>query len=230
MTLLVAGVTWEWSRPEGQWVRSGVEQFSKTAIGAAREVVRTARYEIGVAKWELGLSKQAPDTLPAPTTSKPAAGREAGPDGTVSAGPLPQPQPIAGVSAPQPPPADPSRAAEIAPSQPVGRDPGAGAQAGQLAATATAVYTAADPQVVPPVLIRPSRPVKPPAGVGAIDVAEVEIVISITGEVESVRLLSPWNGPQPAMLLSAIKAWAFQPATRGGQAVRYRQRLQVSTR
>jgi hypothetical protein len=42
-----------------------------------------------------------------------------------------------------------------------------------------------------------------------------------------VKLVSPGTGPRPAMMLSAVKAWRFQPATRGGQPVPYRLRLRL---
>jgi hypothetical protein len=96
-----------------------------------------------------------------------------------------------------------------------------------LVETATTVYSAADPLVVPPQLIRPSRSTTPPVGVRIAGLAEVELVISTTGEVESVKLLSAGTGPQPGMMLSAVKSWIFQPATRGGHPVKYRHRMRL---
>ena len=54
-------------------------------------------------------------------------------------------------------------------------------------------------------------------------VAMVEVTISERGEVEKARLISAPNSIHGAMLLSVIKAWQFTPATKDGQAVRYRQ-------
>ena len=54
-------------------------------------------------------------------------------------------------------------------------------------------------------------------------VGMVEVTISERGEVEKARLLSVPNSIYGAMLLSVIKAWQFTPATKDGQAVRYRQ-------
>ena len=56
---------------------------------------------------------------------------------------------------------------------------------------------------------------------------EVEILVSAAGEVETVKLLSPGVGPGSAMMLSAVKTWIFQPATRAGQPVRYRCRVRL---
>ena len=54
-------------------------------------------------------------------------------------------------------------------------------------------------------------------------VAMIEVTISERGEVEKARLISAPNSIHGAMLLSVIKAWQFTPATKDGQAVRYRQ-------
>ncbi len=54
-------------------------------------------------------------------------------------------------------------------------------------------------------------------------VGMVEVTISERGEVEKARLLSVPNSIHGAMLLSVIKTWQFTPATKDGQAVRYRQ-------
>jgi outer membrane biosynthesis protein TonB len=57
---------------------------------------------------------------------------------------------------------------------------------------------------------------------------EVELVVSPTGEVESVRLVTETAGVIPKMMLSAIKTWHFQPATRDGRPVRYRLRMHLT--
>ena len=75
--------------------------------------------------------------------------------------------------------------------------------------------------VVPPELVRPLAPKEPPPGARLEDFAEVEILVSATGEVERVKLLSPGTGSRPQMMLSAVKTWIFKPAMRGGQPVRY---------
>ena len=60
------------------------------------------------------------------------------------------------------------------------------------------------------------------------DVGLVEVVISETGEVERVKLISAPANVHESMLLSAIKAWHFVPAEKDGQAVRYRQVMPIT--
>jgi len=63
---------------------------------------------------------------------------------------------------------------------------------------------------------------------GVEKVGLVEVVISETGEVEQVKLLAAPQDVHESMLLSAIKAWHFEPAVKDGQAVRYRQIIPIS--
>ena len=55
----------------------------------------------------------------------------------------------------------------------------------------------------------------------------VEVVISEYGKVEKARLISNPSNVLDSMLLSAVKAWQFTPATRYEQAVRYRQVMPI---
>jgi outer membrane biosynthesis protein TonB len=89
---------------------------------------------------------------------------------------------------------------------------------------ATTIYSAADADVQPPVMMYPSLPptvfVARNADVTVIN--RMELVIAPDGTVERVRLV---NGPTrmpDMMLLSGAKLWKFSPATRNGEAVRYR--------
>ena len=84
------------------------------------------------------------------------------------------------------------------------------------------VYSAADADVVRPALVHPRLPSTPRPGVRAEDLPQVEVVVSPEGEVESVKLVTPQAGVKPGMMLMALKAWRFSPATRGGRPVRYR--------
>jgi len=92
----------------------------------------------------------------------------------------------------------------------------------------TTVYSNVDPEVVPPALVRSRLPSDPPKGVRSDALPEVEIVVSSSGEVESVKLVTEQAGVGPAMMLSAIKAWRFRPATRDGEPVRYRLRMRLT--
>jgi hypothetical protein len=92
----------------------------------------------------------------------------------------------------------------------------------------TRVYSSVDPDVVPPSVVRSRLPSSPPLGIRTEALPEVEVVVSSAGEVESVKLLTQQAGVGPSMMLSAIKAWRFQPATRDGEPVRYRLRLRLT--
>ena len=88
--------------------------------------------------------------------------------------------------------------------------------------SASNIYSASDPSVVPAVMVRPYlASVASEGGSG-----ELEIVISETGAVERVRLISTHHF-QARMLVAAAKAWQFQPALKDGRAVKYRLRVLV---
>jgi hypothetical protein len=94
----------------------------------------------------------------------------------------------------------------------------------------TRVYSNVDPEVVPPELVRSRLPSDPPKGMRSDALPEVELVVSSSGEVESVKLVTEQAGVGPSMMLSAIKAWRFRPATRDGEPVRYRLRMRLTNR
>ena len=50
----------------------------------------------------------------------------------------------------------------------------------------------------------------------------VEVVVSVSGAVESAKFVTRPLNVHEAMLLSAVKAWRFRPAMKNGQAIRYR--------
>jgi hypothetical protein len=122
------------------------------------------------------------------------------------------------------------------PRRPAGRTlkpPSAGHGVGARAAASpalpdTTVYSTVDTEVVPAALLRARLPLNSRSGVRPEDLPEVELVVSPTGEVETVKLVTPTAGVLPAMMLSAIKAWRFEPATLDGQPVRYRLRMRLT--
>jgi hypothetical protein len=86
-----------------------------------------------------------------------------------------------------------------------------------------ATYTAADTDVIPPVAVYPKLPSLDPS---LPDVAAFEIVVSSSGNVESVKAndspASVGQAMQMTSILSAAKSWRFRPAWRAGHSVRYR--------
>jgi hypothetical protein len=90
------------------------------------------------------------------------------------------------------------------------------------------IFQAGDLRVTPAILIRPNLPANPPPEVPEEQIGTLEFVLTETGAVERVRLVSPANRYQERMLVAAAKTWQFQPATRDGRPVRYRTRLRLT--
>jgi hypothetical protein len=82
--------------------------------------------------------------------------------------------------------------------------------------------------VEPAELVRPHLPSRPPHTVPAEHVGVLELVVSQTGDVDHVRLISPGNRYQDRMIVAAAKAWRFRPATKDGTPVRSRTRVRVT--
>jgi TonB family protein len=91
-----------------------------------------------------------------------------------------------------------------------------------------AVYTAEAEDVEPAVLMRPHLPSRPPADATPEEIGILEIIVSATGAVEQVRLISTTTRYQDRMIVAAAKAWQFEPATKDGQPVRYRTRIRIT--
>ncbi|NOT25189.1 MAG: hypothetical protein HOP16_03705 [Acidobacteria bacterium] len=86
------------------------------------------------------------------------------------------------------------------------------------------VFSRSDPDVVPPVFLSLQLPGQVMGGVRP-EMNTIELVVSETGTVERVRLLSTPRRMADMMLLSGAKNWEFKPALKDGQAVRYRLEL-----
>jgi hypothetical protein len=88
-------------------------------------------------------------------------------------------------------------------------------------AIALAIYSSKDAEVEPPLLLYPQIPTNLMlAGENRLNI--MELLISETGAVEQVRLVAGPSRLPDVMLLSGAKAWRFKPASREGEAVRYR--------
>jgi tetratricopeptide (TPR) repeat protein len=117
--------------------------------------------------------------------------------------------------------------------------------AGQVLTPAAAAETAAPtnagpaepdppraaPVIVGPVAIRQDVPAWPstvrtaPASDGL--VGAVELVIGITGDVQSVKLVKRMHPVYDALLVAAAKKWKYEPATRGGQPIEYTKQIEI---
>lgn len=86
------------------------------------------------------------------------------------------------------------------------------------------VYSAADPNVQPPVFLRPQLANQPAA---TAQTGYFDMVVSETGEVQIVKLFSPAHSFHDRMLVAAAKAWRFRPAMRDGKPVSYRMRVSI---
>lgn len=96
--------------------------------------------------------------------------------------------------------------------------------------TVARIYSANDPDVVPPVAIRQDLPRWPvtPASLKSGRRGVIEIVISETGDVEATTLRESMNRVYDQLLLTAAKTWKYKPALKQGQPVKFRKALQVS--
>jgi hypothetical protein len=90
------------------------------------------------------------------------------------------------------------------------------------------VYTSADADVTPAALLRPHLPSEPPSSVPPDEVGALELIVTETGQVAHVTLISAASRYQERMLVAAAKTWRFRPATKDGRAVRFRARVRIT--
>lgn len=91
-----------------------------------------------------------------------------------------------------------------------------------------AVYAPGAKDVEPAVLMRPQMPSRSASTAMPEEIGILEIIVSTTGVVEQVRLISASTRFQDRMIVSAAKAWLFEPAMKNGQPVRYRTRIRIT--
>lgn len=84
------------------------------------------------------------------------------------------------------------------------------------------VYTSGDVGVVPPLPLGRQLPATGPSGIASELVGQLELLIGRNGEVEAVKLHTPLNRYHERMIVSAAKAWRYEPATKDGASVRFR--------
>jgi len=88
------------------------------------------------------------------------------------------------------------------------------------------VYSQEDTAVAPPALVYPRLPSQPKADSRPTD-SYMEVVVDERGEVQRVRLRSTDASLNDRMLVSAVKAWRFEPAVKDGVPVKYTLRVPV---
>jgi len=88
----------------------------------------------------------------------------------------------------------------------------------------TPIYSQSDSNVTPPAFLYPQLPPQTLSGFQP-DMNTIELIVSETGTVERVRLLSTPKRMPDMMLLSNAKNWVFEPALKDGRTVRYRLEL-----
>ena len=84
------------------------------------------------------------------------------------------------------------------------------------------IYSRSDSDVTPPRQIYPALPAEPPAASMKRNLTVVDLVIAPDGVVERVHLRTAPRDVLEFMLLSAAKAWRFEPALLDGRPVRFR--------
>lgn len=90
------------------------------------------------------------------------------------------------------------------------------------------IYSAADLDVVPPVMVRPQVASEPRIDTEPSQ-AEIELVINAEGIVTRVRLRTDGElSLNDRMIVAAAKAWVFYPALKDGRPVSYTLRIPVA--
>ena len=96
-------------------------------------------------------------------------------------------------------------------------------------AEANRIYTADDPGVVLPVVIKQDLPRVPSVIAAHVrDRGVVEIVVDELGRVTQVVIRMSLHPMYDNLVLAAARDWRYQPATLGGTAVKFRKLIQVA--
>lgn len=95
------------------------------------------------------------------------------------------------------------------------------------------VFDRHEVDVTPPLMqrvrLRTAFPPDPLSQATAQETGLVEVVVSVSGTVESAKFVTRPLNVHETMLLSAVKTWRFRPAMRHGHAVRYRLTIPMSS-
>ena len=91
------------------------------------------------------------------------------------------------------------------------------------------IYSKSDSEVTPPRQVYPALPAELPTTVMKRALTVVDLVIAPDGLVERVHLRTPPRDIHEFMLLSAAKAWRFEPALLDGRPVRFRHSVALTS-
>jgi hypothetical protein len=90
------------------------------------------------------------------------------------------------------------------------------------------VYGFGDGDVTPPHPLSRQFPEETPPGVPPQRVGTLELIVGKGGDVEFVKLHTPLNRYHERMIVSAVKAWRYQPAVKAGKPVRFRLTISIN--
>lgn len=232
-----AGGAWWWFSKSGALGRFDVQQVRTAVTETASAVTAAVAAGAENVASRIGLGSRTEAAVEAPEaaterTPAPAASKKKTVSSFTADGKLRSTRVATRALAPLPDPPEPAR-----PSVAIAAEARAAETARRLRALVrpevppadlTIVYSASDPAIEPPMLVRPQLPLDPPPGRRLEDLPLVEIVVSEEGRAETVKLLTPPRGVHDVMMLSAAKAWLFQPATKDGAAVRCRTLVRIT--
>lgn len=91
-----------------------------------------------------------------------------------------------------------------------------------------AIYSVGAAGVAPPIGIRPQLARELPPDLDPEHLGRIELVIAENGTVESAKLVGEPRDVRDSLLLSAVKAWDFQPALKDGVPVKYRKTIWIA--
>ena len=91
------------------------------------------------------------------------------------------------------------------------------------------VYSRSDASVTPPRQVYPALPANPSPGRRPEDLTVLDLVVDADGQVEHVQLRTAPRDIHEFMLVSAAKAWRFEPATMHGRPVRFQLSVAITS-
>ena len=92
------------------------------------------------------------------------------------------------------------------------------------------IYSRSDASVTPPRQVYPALRAHPSPGTRREDLSVLDMVVAADGQVEHVRLRTTPHDVHEFMLVSAAKAWRFEPATVDGRPVRFLLSVAITSR